>query len=122
MEPFACRSLSSCDSGIQCELEILNLSYDVVLSISRDSKSVSVDVQLEGVQLQTRESGSVTNVTLPRPMNSNLSLTQDFDPQRTTVSMQVSYVQNVLVVLISTKMACILSRILQDVLCTCIHV
>ena len=89
MEPFACRLLASCDEGIQCTLEILDTRYDVVLSVSRDSKSVSMEVQFEGQQLLTRESGGAINVTLPRPMFSNLSLTQNFDPQSASVTMQV---------------------------------
>lgn len=90
MEPFAC-TLASCDEGIRCTLEILDTSYDVVLSVSPESKSVSVEVQFEGQPLMSRESGGTTTVTLPRPMFSNLSLVQDFVPQSSSVAMQVGF-------------------------------
>lgn len=98
-EPFSCRLQSSCDRGIQCELEILDTSYEVVISISDNSTPLSMMVRdSEGMQLVTQSgmngaNGRVTNITLPRPVNSNLSLIQDFDPGRSTVSLQVCTVQ-----------------------------
>ena len=90
MEPFTCHLLVFCDRGIQCMLEILDTRYDVELLVSCDSKSILMEVQFEGEHLLTRESGGVINVTLPRPMLSNLSLSQDFDPKRASVTMQVT--------------------------------
>lgn len=91
-EPFGCRLQTSCDSGIQCELEILDTRYDIQLSFSDGSNPPSLSMMVKdanGAVLLAQESGGVINTTLPRPISSNLSLTQDFNPNKATVSLQV---------------------------------
>ncbi len=93
MEPFVCRARTPCESGFRCQLEILDTTYDVVISLSSDSVSLElqvVDSQGRNVTDRSADSKGVTNVTLPRPQNSNLSLTQNFDGERDTISLQVS--------------------------------
>ena len=99
VEPFSCTLQESCDDGVQCQLEILDTRYDIALSLSEDSRSFSMEVRdTEGNLLQvTAMSGSsdsgdvfMINITLPRPMNSNLSLEQNFNSETKTITMSVS--------------------------------
>ena len=100
MKPFTCYARSPCDTGIRCILEILDTMYSITLSFSRGSTAISLLVEDGmGVSLSYPESAPVQNsngsttivsdVQLSVPQNSNLSLTQTYQPETSTIGFQV---------------------------------
>ena len=87
-EPFTCKLQSSCDRGLECRLAILDTGYNVTLSLTGTSLSLAVR-DMRGAVLGQGAS-DVVNVSLPKPQDSNLTLTQSYDAETETLSLKVS--------------------------------
>ena len=89
-EPFACSFQNSCNVGIRCQLEILDTTYNVTISLSKPQQTqLSLEVRDSGGRLLGKGSSENVRVTLPKPENSNLTLTQSYNSKAATVGLQV---------------------------------
>ena len=90
VEPFTCKFLhNSCEDGIICQLSILDTTYVVVLSVSKQQTDLILEVKDTDNEIIGRGSSSAISITLPKPQGSNLTMSQKYDSQTATVGLQV---------------------------------
>ena len=89
-QPFTCVSFhSKCEDGIKCQLKILDTSYTIIISVSKQQTALSLLVRDTGDVLLGKGSSGIVDIILPKPQWSNLTMVQKYNPRTGTVGLQV---------------------------------
>ena len=89
---FICNALSCCNDGVQCFLNILDVSYEVMITVGYMQTGLVLQVRdlEESGTLLGKGSSNFVSISLPKPVNSNLTMMQMYNSTTKVIGFSVS--------------------------------